>query len=158
MSPLAARLLLAVLLSAPLLADAALPWKSGDAAPAVASIHLGDDRAQLDKLLGDATDVQDLGPDSFMMLYREQGLALLYSSQDGVEVVYLMSPTAGDIDGIHVGDTRDAVLAKWGEPSSVDGPEAQYRVGQWVVALQLGPEQKIVRLSLGRTSNNSARH
>jgi len=143
--------MLSVWLAPSLALASGLPWNSADVPPAVAGIHLGDDRTALERALGVASDVQDLAPDSFAMYYKDRGLIVLYSTHEGVTTLYLLTAQAGDIDGVRVGDTRDAVLAKWGAPSAVQGSDARYQVGSWMIGLQLGPQQTIVRLSLGRS-------
>lgn len=131
------------------------PWKSGDRAPTIAGVHLGDLRAQLELSLGMASDIQDLAPDSFALFYKERGVIVLYSTHEGATAVYLLTPTAGDVGGVRVGDGRDQILQKWGSPSKVDGSSAIYRARDWVIALQLGPEQTVVKIGVGRPDDKT---
>lgn len=131
------------------------PWKPDAAPPAVAGIHLGDSRQQLEQTLGAPSDVQDLAPDSFALYFKDRGVMVLYSTHEGATVIYLVSPSVAEIDGIHVGSDREAVITRWGMPTRVAGPSAVYQIGNWVVSLELGPQQTVIRIGLGHPDERS---
>ncbi|MFT3907474.1 MAG: hypothetical protein QM718_14350 [Steroidobacteraceae bacterium] len=134
-------------------ADGQLPWKKGDEAPAVAGIRLGDEREKIEKLLGEAPERKELDNGALGLIYPQRGVAFVIGTHGaGVALMYLMSPAAGDLDGVHWGDTRDVVLAHWGEPTLVQGAQAFYVVGSWNITVELGEGQQISVLSVGRAS------
>lgn len=132
-------------------AAAGLPWQPGDAAPAVAGVHLGDERATVEKLLGEAPEHNELDNGALGLIYPERGLAFVLNTRGGgVALMYLLAPAAGALDGIACGSPREAVLARWGEPTLVQGAQAFYVVGKWSITLQLGADQQVAMLSVGR--------
>lgn len=126
------------------------PWKTGDAPPLVAGIRLGDGRVRLEAVLGKPSGIEKLGEDVRAFAYRKPGLEVLYAPLDGVAVIFLQTRQAGDIGGVHFGDSRKEVLARWGDPASVRGETAYYRAGDWVVILKLDNHDRINQLGLGR--------
>jgi hypothetical protein len=86
--------------------------------------------------------------------YRSRGLTLVYSEADSLAVIDLNTSAAGDIDSVRVGDMRERVLARWGQPTTVDGGNALWVVGAWVVVVRLGPQNQVAILSLGRSADN----
>ncbi|MHB8068920.1 MAG: hypothetical protein ACYDIC_13600 [Desulfobaccales bacterium] len=131
----------------------AFPWKAGDAAPPVAGIHLGDDRQRLNAILGKPSETQKLGDDVWAFTYQKRGVQVLYTPLDGAAIIYLLNRAAGDIGGVRLGDAQEDVLARWGEPSLVQGETALYRAGDWVVVLKLDQRDKVKQLGLGRAAD-----
>ncbi len=129
------------------------PWKPGDAPPAVAGIHLGDDRARFESILGKPSGKQKLGEDAWVFTYQQPGVQVIYTPLDGVSIVYLHTPTAGDIGGVRLGDARQDVLARWGNPSSGKGETALYLAGTWVVVMKFDQGNKVKQLGLGRVAD-----
>jgi len=151
--PLVIVLLLAT--AAPSLAQQArFPWRPGDRAPAVAGLRLKDSRARIDSLLGSPDTQQAMGSGVVSLGYRSRGLTLVYSEADSLAVIDLNTSAAGDIDSVRVGDMRERVLARWGQPTTVDGGNALWVVGAWVVVVRLGPQNQVAILSLGRSADN----
>ena len=72
-----------------------------------------------------------------------------------VSMIYLLTRAAGSIDGVRVGDGRDEVIAHWGEPPLAQGAQAMYPAGDWAVVVELGAEQRVVSISLGRAYGNT---
>lgn len=72
-----------------------------------------------------------------------------------VSMIYLLRRAAGSIDGARVGDRREDIRARWGEPPLVQGAQAMYPVGDWAVLVEVGPEQRVISLSLGRAYGNT---
>jgi hypothetical protein len=131
------------------------PWKAGDAAPLVAGIHLGDDRARFETVLGKPSDTQKLGEVGLALTYRQRGVQVLYTPADGAAVIYLLTRVAGDIGGVRLGDKSEDVMTRWGDPSSVAGPMAFYNAGSWSVFLKLDQNHRVNQLGLGRTTNEA---
>lgn len=123
-----------------------LPWQPGDAPPAVAGLHLGAARATIDSLLGKPESVQTVNPGQQLLGYRTRGIALLCSDRDSLLVAYIASPEAGDIGGVRVGDSRDSVVARWGEPTGAQENLDVYQVGRWVIVVQFDPARGHVQL------------
>ena len=126
------------------------PWKAGDAPPPVAGIRLGEARPRFEEVLGQPTDTQKLGADGLALTYQQRGVQVLYAPADGAAVIYLLTRAAGDIGGVRLGDKGDDVMDRWGQPTTVAGPMAIYRAGEWAVFVKLGEDQKVKQLCLGR--------
>lgn len=130
-------------------ADGKLPWKDGDDPPALAGVQLGISRDQVEGVLGKAPEAKSSGT-GLALIYVEKGVVVILNAAREAAVVYLLSPAAGELDGVHVGDDREAILAHWGMPQIVQGAEAMYLVGNWAVVVELGEQQKVVQLSVTR--------
>lgn len=131
------------------------PWKPGDAPPQVAGIRLGDGRVRLEAVLGKPSHTQKLGEDISVLTYRQRGVEVLYAPLDGVAIIYLLTREAGDIRGVHLGDTRQEVVARLGDPPSVAGPMAIYRAGIWGVFVKLGQDDQVKQLGIGRVTDQA---
>lgn len=102
------------------------------------------------QLLGEPTQVQDLGGESVALVFKPKGIMALWAPLDGVAIVYVLAREAADIGGVRVGDSKSEVLARWGLPSSIQGPTAIYRAGSWGAVVRLDETNHVVQLSLGR--------
>ena len=130
--------------------QAKVPWHAGDAPPPVAGLSLGVSRGRIDSLLGAPDSVIRADSTSEVLLYRARGLALVYSDRDSLAVIYLLTPTAGDLGGLTVGDAEDSVRARWGAPDATQGGVGIYQVGRWAVAVRLDTAtHRVVLLGLG---------
>lgn len=128
----------------------ALPWQPGDAPPAVAGLHLGDLRAASDSLLGKPDETRTVGPGLELLVYRTRGIALLYPDTDSLAATYLISPAAGDLGGVRVGDAKDSVVERWGEPTAGDAYASAYEVGDWMILVQIdSTSDRVAILALG---------
>ncbi len=157
-------LLVAVAAQSPHLACAQpgqLPWRAGDAAPIVAGARLGASvRVIVDSGPGRPDSVEIYhrdGPTITILHYWSRGLSLYFTGPRGapppthtLAFVQLLTPQAGDLGGVRVGDMRESVLARWGPPTGGDPgawpsipPLASltgadlYTVGTWRVFVQL---------------------
>jgi hypothetical protein len=130
------------------------PWTRTDTPPSVAGLHLGDARAAVEARLGKAAESRLAGA-GLALEYPEQGLSILLDAGGGVSMIYLLTRLAGSIDGVRVGDDPTEVRARWGEPPLVQGAQAMYPSGDWAVVVELGAEQRVVSISLGRSYGNT---
>lgn len=130
-------------------ADGQLPWKAGDDPPPLAGITLGDPRERVESLLGKAPETR-AARGGVALIYVDKGVVVMLNARREAAVVYLLTPAAGALDGVHVGDARDAVLKRWGEPTAVQGAEALYLAGEWAVIIELGEGQAVAQLSVSR--------
>ncbi len=135
---------------ASLAAAPAFPWVSGDIAPPVAGIHLGDSLDRIKELLGEPVEKQKLGDYQESLRSRSRGVTVAWATADGAAVIFLDTREAGDIGGIRIGDTREEVLARWGAPSTVKDRTAMYLAGSWGVVLKLDELNRVSQLYLGR--------
>jgi protein disulfide-isomerase len=152
-------LLVAVHVVAPLTAIAqtgALPWHPGDPPPAVAGLRLGASRAVIDSVLGKPESVRSLGEGVVALGYRSRGIALMYSAADSLAVIYLLAPEAGSIGGTRVGEAKDSVVARWGNPTSVEENVGLYQVGRWVIVVRLDSLNRVGVLGIGRVAEESS--
>ena len=96
-------------------------------------------RNRLDALFGSPTGIENLRADIWRLDYHGKGLAVVYGPRGGVLEIHLARRDAGDIGGVRIGDTKNAVLARWGAPSDTEltsvGPEAAYIAGEWQVII-----------------------
>jgi thioredoxin 1 len=133
----------------------ALPWHPGDAPPVVAGLRLGAPRAVIDSVLGPPESTRSLGEGVFALGYRTKGIALMYSDADSLAVIYLVSRAAGDIGGTRVGDAKDSVAARWGDPTGVQDEVALYQVGRWVIVVRLDSLDRVAILGIGRVAEEA---
>jgi hypothetical protein len=150
----AAVLLVAMALTLRVAQADGLPWKTGDSAPSVAGVSIGDARERVEMILGKAPEVNK-GGGALVLLYPERGLAIVLDQDREAAVLMLKSRAAGELGGIRVGDARDVVLEHWGAPSVVQGAAAMYIVGGWAVTLELGAEQQVTEISVARVFGNT---
>jgi hypothetical protein len=133
-----------------------LPWKHGDKAPALAGFNLGEEPGAARARLGPDIQVDTLGTGADVALAftsAKRGISLVTSRADGVAIIYVTNRDAGALDSIRVGDTSDQVLARWGHPSKVDGANALWLVDEWVIVVELGEGNRVVRLGVGRQAD-----
>jgi thioredoxin 1 len=123
-----------------------LPWRAGDAPPTVAGLGLGAARRTIDSVLGAPESVRALSPGVEMLRYDSRGIALVYSKVDSLAVAYLVTREAGNVGGTRVGDTRDSVVARWGDPTGVQDNTTLYQVGRWAILVWLDSTRSRVRL------------
>src|SRR5215813_12653233 len=126
-----------------------LPWKHGDKPPALAGFKLYEEPAAARARLGNDVTVDTLGDRSDPALAytsRKRGISLITSRLDGVAIIYVTRRDAGMLDSIRVGDSRERVLARWGQPSRVNGGIALWLVDDWVIHVELGEGNQIIRL------------
>ena len=113
----------------------------GQSPPSIVGIHLGDSRQLLDSLLGlpDRMPRGEVYIDGvrvpYALEYSQQGLRLLYSESRGVTLMSLTRRSAGNVDGVRVGDSLSAIIPRWGIPSGGSGAGVSERLawdrGTW---------------------------
>jgi protein disulfide-isomerase len=133
-----------------------LPWRPGDPPPTVAGLRLGAPRAVIDSVLGRPESVRSLGQGVVALGYRSKGIAVMYSDADSLAVLYLTSRAGGDIGGIRVGDAKDSLVARWGDPTSVEENVGLYQVGRWVIVVRLDSLSRVQLLGIGRVAEESS--
>lgn len=138
----------------PATASAHFPWTAADAPPSIVGLHLGDTRATVEATLGKAPELRPAGA-GLALEYPQLGLSIVLDAGGNVSMIYLLSRAAGSIDGARVGDAREQVIARWGEPPLVQGAQAMYPVGDWAVVMELGEQQRVISISLGRAFGNT---
>ncbi len=125
------------------------PWKQGDQPPVIAGVKLGMSKEALLKLMGKPTQVQKLGEDSLALMFKPKGITALWAPLDGVAIIYVETRDAADIGGVRIGDSKSEIVARWGMPSSIQGPTAIYRAGSWGAVVRIDESNHVVQLSLG---------
>jgi hypothetical protein len=139
-------------LSSPALAQH-FPWKHGDKPPTLAGFRLYEKAATARDRLGPGISTDTLGDradPAVAFTSSKRGVSVVTSRLDGVAIIYVTRREAAMLDSIRVGDTRDRVLARWGPPSTGNGNVALWIVDNWVVSVQLGPDNRVARLGVGR--------
>jgi hypothetical protein len=97
-------------------ASAPFPWKSGDPAPSIDGVSLGQTEAQARAVLGAPQTTSKMSADD--VWDYANGLEIIANAGDGVSIIRLRAPAAGQVGGVRVGDDAANVLAKWGDPMS----------------------------------------
>jgi hypothetical protein len=148
-------LLLTVLgAGAPPLQGQGLPWKAGDAPPSLAGFSLQQSSADVRSRLGSAVRIDTLGQGAdAVVTVTDRALGVtVTSSAAGITGIHLLRPEAGAIDQVRVGDSRQAILARWGRPTSTMGSTSHWVVGDWAVDVELGRGGRVARLGVsGKT-------
>jgi len=125
------------------------PWRAGDPPPDVAGIHLAESRADVQAALGKPDDDKVPGgkpkAGEYFLNYVKRGITVIGTPGDGVSVVTLFSPSAGDISGLRAGDTVNSLLDRWGFPPVQNGSIGIYPAGVWGVVVKLDPATNRIR-------------
>ncbi len=121
------------------------PW-ADQAAPMVAGVSLGESRGKVVAALGqpDATSAQPAAPGQFVLSYKARGINVVGSGKQGVFAVTLLSPAAGAVGAVHVGDNLPTVLRAWGRPRTVNGPYGIYDGKGFLAIVQFDPATMLV--------------
>ena len=133
-----------------------LPWKKGDKPPVLAGFRLGDRMPAVRARLGAPVRVDTLGrgPKAALSLTNPAtGTTAVVDADLGLAILYLTRREAGALDEVRVGDAKAAVLARWGQPTTVNGASALWVVGGWVVVVELGNGDTVKKLALGRVAD-----
>jgi hypothetical protein len=140
--------------AAPVMAEPR-PWKTGDEPPAINGVKLGDTEQRALDLLGVPDEVNSTSSGE-LLEYTTKGLEVT-ATKDGVIAIRLLSPGAGSIDGIKVGDIARTVMLKWGAPQGGSGRIAQFGPGPWVIVVHLADrDPTIVNLTLALNHGNTS--
>lgn len=133
-------------------AEPSFPWKKGDLHPPIAGVSLGGSRDQLRQILGEPSQVHEVGDGGLVLFYKPKGLIVLWTAHDGAAIIYLATREAADVGGVRLGDTAAEVIARWGIPSSFQGDIAIYRAGSWGVVVRADSNERVRQLGLGNLS------
>ncbi len=128
---------------------AEFPWKKDAPPPPVGGIRVGDTREQVESVLGKPDDVVPSDNGTVSLEYYERGLTVLLDPKIGVAFIYLVSKSAGDIGEVRLGDTKESVVARWGDPHAVTGNNFMYRTDNWMVVMGTGSDGKLDTLYIG---------
>jgi hypothetical protein len=141
------RLFATVALAASLAAFSAIaaprPWQVSDKPPVVAGIKLGDSEQHALDVLG-APDDAVPNADSEVLYYNAKGLEVTATKKDGVVSIKLLTPDAGAIDGVKVGDIARDVLLKWGAPTTGEGRIAVFGPPAWGIGVHLAEKDPTI--------------
>jgi metalloendopeptidase OMA1, mitochondrial len=114
--------------AAPARPPAARPTRS--VPPSIAGVKLGDAPATVLKVLGPPDNVKEM-KGGVIWHYESRGIAIGVDPEGGVVFLALLTPSAGSIDGVRVGDPVAAARAKWGNPSDVEADALTFDRGGW---------------------------
>jgi len=145
--------LVLVYVASPVRAQTArFPWHAGSAPPRVAGLRLHDSRARIDSVLGPPGQSASMGAGAVKLSYPARGISLIYTAVDSLAVIDLRTRAAGAIGGVRVGDTRSAVVTRWGEPTEVSRANLLWEVAhQWAIVARLDSAgTRVAVLTLGR--------
>jgi len=147
--------ILGIILSAPgpAIAEPHL-WKPGDAPPVVNGLKLGDSEQRALDLLGVPDEVNPT-TNGELLEYRTKGIEVTATTKEGVTAIRLLSPEAGTIDGIRVGDIARNVVLRWGAPQMGTGRVAHFGTRDWIISVHLADKESTIvdlTLALNRAS------
>jgi hypothetical protein len=132
-----------------------LPWQAGDQPPEFAGYRIGDRMATVRARLGAPVKVDTMGrgPAAALALTNPStGTTAVVDAYEGLAILYVTRREAGALDEVRVGDSKDAVLARWGKPTTVEGGTAMWVVGHWVIVVELKVGDVVSRLGVGRVA------
>jgi hypothetical protein len=132
-----------------------LPWKSGDQPPAFAGYRLGDKLAAVRARIGAPVKVDTIGKGraaALALTNPSTGTTAVVDATEGLAILYITRREAGTLDEVRVGDSKATVLARWGQPTTVEGGTAMWVVGRWVIVVELKDGDVVKRLGLGRVA------
>lgn len=132
-----------------------LPWKTGDQPPVFAGYRLGDKLAAVRARIGSPVKVDTMGrgPAAALALTNPAtGTTAVVDASEGLAIVYVTRREAGALDEVRVGDAKASVLARWGQPTTVQGATALWVVGRWVIVVELKDGDVVKKLGLGRVA------
>jgi hypothetical protein len=104
--------------------------------PTIAGVKLGDSPAAVIRVLGKADDTAAVEA-GVLWHYQSRGLVVGVDPKAGVAFIALMTPSAGDIEGVRVGDTVPAARAKLGNPSDVQQDSMIFDRGSWLLHIEI---------------------
>lgn len=110
------------------------PWKAGDPAPSIDGVSLGQTEAQARAVLGPPAKTSKMSGDD--VWGYANGLEVIANKGDGVSIIRLHAPGAGQVGGVRVGDAAGSVLAKWGNADVVNIPAAMWNCGVWTIEVR----------------------
>ena len=115
------------------------PWRVGDAPPVVAGMRLGEAREAVIAGIGapynqNVPGGKPVGQEYFLNYHSLSAIGL---PNDGISVILLRTPQAGEIGGLRVGQTVSALLDRWGASPFQDGGTGIYAAGTWAVVVKM---------------------
>jgi hypothetical protein len=144
--------LLVLLFVDPAAAQGRLPWSMGSQPPRFLGATLGEQRPAIQRTLGKPDAEAPIGTpaDSTVSLtWNKRGEEIQVHARSGATVISATSRSAGTLEGTRVGDTRDAVIARWGNPSGSDAHRMIWFLGSWAIVLDMAPDATVAKVSLG---------
>lgn len=129
----------------------AFPWHAGDRAPHLAGFWLGQSMDSARRALPRSVSVDTLGshPEyAYGYTTADRTLVLVGMNSEGVGIITVRRRELGDVDGVRVGDSCQAVLAHWGPPTTGDSETAMWVAGSWLVSARCA-DGVVSELSVG---------
>jgi hypothetical protein len=85
------------------------------------------------------------------MLFTPKGVTIIHDEGPGLGFIGLFTRDAGEIGGLRVGDSREAMEEHWGPRHEGRGEMAYYTAGEWTVWVHLDQMNEFVyRIGVGR--------
>ena len=116
------------------LSGSAAPTQPGAASSPATPVAFGAQANQVRSALGAPDEVSAAGANAEVWRYRKRGIVSVSTKQNGVVMLALMTPTAGSIDGVKVGDPIGRTRV-WGRPLARDGHTYRFRRGDLALAV-----------------------
>jgi len=101
-------------------------------APPVDGVALGASRADVAAALGAPAGVRDV-EGGVLLHYPARGLVVGIGTEQRVVLIALTTASAGDIEGVRVGDPTRAARSRWGQPADQSDGMLVFDRGSWVV-------------------------
>lgn len=103
-----------------------------NAAPAVGGVSLGAARGAVLSALGAPAGTRDV-EGGVLLHFPNRGLIVGLDNEQRVALIVLTTPSAGDIEGVRVGDSLRAALSRWGQPADQSDGMLAFDRGNWAV-------------------------
>ena len=129
----------------------AFPWHAGDRAPRLAGFWLGQSMDSARRALPRTVSVDTLGsrPEyAYGYTTADRALVIVGMNSEGVGIITVRRRELGEVDGVRVGDSCQAVLARWGRPTTGDSETAMWVAGSWLVSARCA-DGAVSELSVG---------
>lgn len=110
-------------------------------APKLHDIALGDSETALDRKLGKPSDSYDLEDETEMLHVKEyDGFAVGFVSGKVRFVEVFKAKTSAELNGLHIGDNKDAALKALGKPDTNTSSVLAYKAAKALLKIDLEPK------------------
>ena len=121
--------------------------------PRVAGISVGNTEYSVRSTLGDP-ERKEAALGMTLWHYAQRQMTILWrDGESGVHGVVVAGEKAGDVDGVKIGDTREASIRLWGVPARIrqDGRYLDFVGAHWVLTVEVWHDT-VVQMTLMRGS------
>ena len=104
-------------------------------APSIAGLRLGGAQEQVVAALGRPPEAGRI-EGHIVWRYQQRGITVVFDGSARVAMLIMTEPSAGTVDGVKVGDSVNAAVARWGAPSDRDAGMLFFLRGGWFISVE----------------------